>query len=61
MLREVGSLVVFGLVAVLAIVGFASGYWLGHDNAIEEIAEDVIEKQIGVDVDLSPGSPEKKR
>ncbi len=29
------------------------------DNPIEEIAEEVIEKETGVDIDLSPNSPEK--
>lgn len=31
-----------------------------HDNLIEELVEKVIEKKIGVDIDLSPDSPEQK-
>lgn len=33
--------------------------WYPQDNFIEEIAEDVIESKTGVDVDLSPFTPEK--
>lgn len=31
-----------------------------QDNIVEEIVEDVIQKETGVDLDLSPFSPEKK-
>jgi len=34
--------------------------WYPQDNFIEEIAEDVIESKTGVDVDLSPFTPEKQ-
>lgn len=29
------------------------------DNIVEEIAEEIIEAKTGMDIDLSPGSPEK--
>lgn len=29
------------------------------DNPVEEIAEEVIKKETGVDIDLSPNSPER--
>jgi len=31
-----------------------------HDNPIEEFVEKIIEKKIGVDIDLSPDSQEEK-
>ena len=31
-----------------------------HDSAIEEIAEEVLEHYTGVDIDITPHSPEKK-
>jgi len=31
-----------------------------HDNPIEEFFEKIIEKKIGVDIDLSPDSQEEK-
>jgi len=30
------------------------------DNMIEEMAEEVIKDQLGIDVDLTPSTPEKK-
>ncbi len=45
------------------VVGIGSRFvWkkLKNDNPIEEIAEEVIKKQTGLDIDLTPCSPEKK-
>ena len=44
------------------IVGIASNKvaHMGDDNIVEELAEDVIKEESGMDVDLSPESPEKK-
>lgn len=50
------------LAIILAIIfGVGSVYWLGNDNPVEEIAEKVIEEEIGIDVDLTPETPEKKQ
>lgn len=50
------------IIAAAAAVGLTATYILKkpHDNPIEEEAEQVIKDQTGVDVDLSPSSPEKK-
>lgn len=51
-----------GIVVSAAAAGIAYTY-LGkqpHDNPVEEAAEQVIKNETGVDVDLSPTSPEKK-
>ena len=42
------------VVAIAVIIGFLSIKPLGNDNAIEEVAEAVIQSQTGVDIDLSP-------
>ena len=34
--------------------------WYPADNIIEELAEEVIEAKTGLDLDLSPNSPEVK-
>lgn len=34
---------------------------LSDDNIIEEVAEDVIKEKVGVDVDLTPSTPEVKK
>lgn len=36
------------------VIGAASGYWLGHDNYLEQAAETYIYSQTGKKVDLSP-------
>ena len=52
----------FALVIVLAIaIYYLSLSWekYSHDNPIEEFIEKVVEKKTGIDIDLSPNSPEK--
>jgi hypothetical protein len=56
-LRDGGSTVLIVL-GVLVVAGFLSQRFLGHDNLVEEAAEYAIEAHTGVDIDLSPSSPE---
>ena len=56
-LREGGTTVLI-IIAVMAVLGYASSKFLGEDNVVEETAEEVIEMHTGVDIDLSPDSPE---
>lgn len=45
------------LALILAvIIGIGSVYLLGDKNPVEEIAEKVIEEEIGIDVDLTPAN-----
>ena len=48
------------IIAFAIAAGLGSRYFLGDDNPIEEASEDIIKKEIGLDIDLSPQSPEKK-
>lgn len=59
---EIMEITHIAIIALAAIVGLGSVYFLKMkpDNAIEEISEEVIKKETGVDIDLSPTSPEKK-
>lgn len=57
----VSTLVFLGLLAGVTLVGVGSSYYLGDDNQVEESAEAYIEKQTGVDLDLTSNSPEKKK
>lgn len=43
------------------IIGILSGYFWYQDNPVEEFAEKVIEKETGIDVDLTPKSLEVSR
>ena len=54
-----GGALVVGILVVALIAGYASSKFLGEDNAIEEAAEEVIESQTGMDIDLSRNSTEK--
>ena len=53
-----GGLLVVCIIVVALGVGYLSSRWLGHDNAVEEAAEEVIESQTGMMIDLSPDSKE---
>jgi len=52
-LRELG-IVVLIILALVAIGGYFSSKFFGHDNPIEEMAEDFIQSQTGFFLDLSP-------
>lgn len=52
------SLIIVGIVVVCLAVGLISSQFYGPDNEIEEAAEEVIKKEIGVDIDLSPSTKE---
>jgi len=54
-----GGMTVFVIVVIVALGGYLSKKWLGHDNPIEETAEVIIEQHTGVDVDLTPSSKER--
>ncbi len=47
------------IIPVVTVIGLASGYFLYNDNPIEETAEQIIGNQTGIEVDLTPQSPEK--
>lgn len=44
----------------LCLIGLCSVYFLGEDNLVEEIAEEIIETKTGENLDLTPQSPENK-
>lgn len=51
---------IIGVVIALVAggIGFASYYWLGADNPVEEECEKIIKDETGAVIDLSPGSSE---
>lgn len=42
------------IVILTGIIGYASYYFLGKDNAVEEACEAIIKAETGSDVELSP-------
>ena len=59
-LYDGGMLVILGVLAALAIASVAATkvLKLEDDNVAEEFVEEIIEGQTGLDLDLSPSSPE---
>ena len=53
-----GAEIILVIIATAALIGYFSSRFLGDDNAVEETAEMIIEKHTGIDLDLSPDSPE---
>ena len=57
-LYELGIIILIGGLVALATVGYLSQKWLGADNELEEHVEEVILDHTGLEMDLSPCSPE---
>lgn len=50
-----GSLLIVIVIFVTAVViGMGSTYFFGDDNEVEEVAEEVIQADTGMKIDLSP-------
>ncbi len=47
------------ILILVVIIGLGSVYFYGDDNAVEEISEEIIKQETGIDIDLTPSSPEK--
>lgn len=57
-MRDAGLIVLIVVISLCVIGGVASKHFLGPDNPVEETAEDIIRDQTGLDIDLSPSTPE---
>lgn len=55
---DAGLIILIVIVSACVIGGALSGYFWYHDNPVEETAEQMIKDEIGLDVDLTPTSPE---
>lgn len=62
-MKELLKTIIFSkyfIVLAAIIIGLLSAYFWYSDNPVEEISEEIIEKQTGVKVDLTPQTPEKE-
>ena len=50
----------YSLLAIIILLGVFSTYLLGDDNPIEELSEEIIKEETGLDIDLTPKSQETK-
>ena len=55
-------LMISSLIGISIILYACSDFWESYpqDNAIEELVEDMIQQETGLDLDLSPTTPENK-
>ena len=58
-LKHIIGVVLAGILAMAGSVFYKRAKWIKQDNPVEESIEVWIEKQTGIDVDLSPDTPEK--
>jgi len=67
--KEKKMLWIVGFIAVASAAGYASSFFMGDDNEVEEALEEVTERMTerqmdlpvgSIDVDLTPSSPEHK-
>jgi len=49
------------IVAVVLLVGILSAYLFGNDNPLEEISEEIIKEETGLEIDLTPSSLENPK
>ncbi len=47
------------ILILVVIIGLGSVYFYGDDNAVEEISEEILKEETGIDIDLTPSSLEK--
>lgn len=57
---DAGIIIIVSIMIMAFIIGVGSTKFLGPDNFIEEIAEDVIKAETGLSVDLTPTPPDKE-
>ena len=63
-MKELLKTIIFSryFIALAAIIiGLLSAYFWYPDNPIEEISEIIIEEETGVNIDLTPTSPENSK
>lgn len=48
------------IIIAAIIIGLLSAYFWYHDNPVEEISEEIIKQQTGINIDLTPETPEEK-
>ena len=58
-LKEGSLLVVLVVLGTVCAIGILSRVFLGNDNAIEQSAEQIIEDETGLKIDLSPDKEDR--
>lgn len=53
-LYEASLIIIVAMIGAIALAGFASQFFIGKDNIVEQEAEAFIHEETGIYVDLSP-------
>jgi len=56
--KYAGKFISLGIIIIVALFVYTSIYFFGPDNIFEEKTEEVIKEKTGLDIDLSPSTPE---
>lgn len=60
-MNNLAAIITTGVVlGLITACGFISKKYLGDDNPVEEVSEEIIKEITGVEIDFSPDSPETK-
>jgi hypothetical protein len=60
-MKELLKTIIFSkyfIILAAIIIGLLSAYFWYQDNPVEEVSEEIIKTQTGIDIDLSPQTPE---
>lgn len=49
------------IILIIAVLATINIFGAKEDGPLEEVTETIIEKKLGVDIDLTPNSPESNR
>lgn len=63
-MKELIKTIIFSryfIVAAAIIIGLLSAYFWYQDNPVEEVSEEIIKTQTGLDIDLSPQTSEDSK
>ncbi len=58
---DAGLIVLVIVITTCVVAGTLSGIFWYKDNPIEETAEAIIKQETGVDIDLTPSTPEHSK
>ena len=51
----------YAIVIAAFLIGIISVYLLGSDNIVEEISEEIIKEETGIEIDLTPNTSENQK
>lgn len=63
-MKELLKTIIFSryfIILAAIIIGLLSAYFWYQDNPIEETSEIIIEEQTGINIDLTPSTPENSK